>query len=242
MYRWNLFRLVRTGLATWKTPSNSSNIHWLHFSPNYLEPQLWNPKPWNSLLLLHQERKLINLELSPRVIAALSGFIHKEAAAPAENVRECEGTKLSKYKWRSQNTSRAVALPFFIYCTNISGRQRQSCLMQGAPLTCSHSTLAKQNGVRDKQQIGNFSWLEWQWDPNPVGVTRWPVLPIAKVEELWEWRALPDLWEVTGWVTLTDGSDLPPHCVCWVHFFFLATVTDEACLHWLAVAWRGSIN
>lgn len=83
-----------------------------------------NPKLWKSLLrplLLHQERKLITVSLSPRVIAALSGFIHKEAAAPAENVRECEGTKWSKYKRRSQNTSPS---PLFIVQIYLGDRDK----------------------------------------------------------------------------------------------------------------------
>lgn len=166
------------------------------------------------------------------MIAALSRFIHKEAAAPAENVRKCEGTKLSKYKWRSQNTSRAVALPLYLLYKYIWETETKLS-HAGAPLTCSHSTLAKQNGVRDKQQIGNFSWLEWQWDPIPVGVTCWPVFPIVKVEELWEWRALPGLREVTGWVTLTDGSDLPLHCLLSTLFFLWQSWTRRVYTDWL---------
>lgn len=147
-------------------------------------------------------------------------------------MRKCEGTKLSKYKWRSQNTSRAVALPLYLLYKYIWETETKLS-HAGAPLTCSHSTLAKQNGVRDKQQIGNFSWLEWQWDPIPVGVTCWPVFPIVKVEELWEWRALPGLREVTGWVTLTDGSDLPLHCLLSTLFFLWQSWTRRVYTDWL---------
>lgn len=45
----------------------------------------------------------------------------------------------------------------FIYCINISERQRQSFTDAAALMTCSHSTLSKQPFARDKQQIGHIS-------------------------------------------------------------------------------------
>lgn len=157
------------------------------------------------------------------MIAALSFFIHRDPATPAENGCRCGGTKWTKYKWWSQNTSQALALPF-IYCTNISGRQRQSLSDAGAPLTCSHSTLAKQNRVRDKQQIGYISWPQWQRARFSGGLLLqsawlvfWAVLPNSQTSRF---RLIEDL-AVTlggqGWNRLIDRIHLPLCTFCWAN-------------------------
>lgn len=66
MYHWNHFRLVPTGLATWKTWFLFIHHSTLQIFIGCISHQIiWtttlNPKTWNSLLRLHQERKLINL-------------------------------------------------------------------------------------------------------------------------------------------------------------------------------------
>ncbi|KAI9543580.1 hypothetical protein NQZ68_008627 [Dissostichus eleginoides] len=66
-----------------------------------------------------------------------------------------------------------------------SGRQRQSVSDAGAPLTCSHSTLGKQNGARDKQQIDHHS-LPGDRGPRSAGA-----LPIQAAGLVF-WAALPD--------------------------------------------------
>lgn len=88
---------------------------------------------------------------------ALSSFVHKDPATPAEN--GCRVGVQNEQNINDEVKTRARPQPFpFVYFTNISGRQRQSLSDAGAPLTCSHSTLAKQNRARDKQQIGHISW------------------------------------------------------------------------------------
>lgn len=203
---------------------DSLGCTYLFILQKWLQPQFLNPKvlersggappSWNG--------NPSPCRFHPEWLRPLSGFIHNQSCRTSRKCAQVRvgGTKWSKYKRRSQNTSRDAARPplFIVQIYLGDGDKVVSCEVGrgeegGAPMTRSHSTLAKQKWCR--RQTADRQYFS-------AGVTvgsdcgaaraRWPASPSPLVGT----KGLAWLvGGVMGWVT----SDWWVSAVCWVHSF-----------------------